>query len=97
MDMADIKAAVNAAISEVLHEDATTLSPTKAFNEQTDADSLAMIELFMAIEAEIEDRGGPQFKIEDHEMEDIKNLSQLYDLVAEKAGVTEPAATAVID
>jgi len=63
---------------DVLEIPAGQVTPTASFSDDLGADSLDLVELVEALEAEFE------IRIEDEELADITTVGEAYDLIADK-------------
>ncbi len=73
-------------LAEILEIDEVKISEGSSFVEDLEADSLALIELVEAIEAEYS-KGQHQFRIEDEDLEDLRTVRDAVDYVANALGV----------
>jgi acyl carrier protein len=67
-------------LSDILEIEPTRVTETSSFSEDLDADSLALIELVEALEADIREKS-PTFRIEDEDLEDLKTVRDAVDYV----------------
>ncbi|MDA8197735.1 MAG: acyl carrier protein [Actinomycetota bacterium] len=86
----ETKAAIFEAIqnhlADILEIDPAAVNVTSSFNDDLNADSLALIELVEAMEDEFSSPSNT-FRIEDEDLEDLKTVSDAVDYIAEKLGV----------
>jgi acyl carrier protein len=76
MERTQILAAVHDACVEVLHVDASALAETTTFAEDLDADSLALVEVVMALEERFD------LRIPEDELADVATIGDAVDVVA---------------
>ena len=67
-------------LSDILEVDPSSIHEGDSFNDDLDADSLALIELAEALEEELGERS-VGFRIEDEDLEDIKTVRDAVDYV----------------
>ena len=72
-------------LSEILEIDPSSISEGASFTEDLDADSLALIELVEALEADMATRS-VGFRIEDEDLEDLKTVLDAVDYVVGRVG-----------
>jgi acyl carrier protein len=70
-------------LADILEVEPTTISEGQSFNDDLEADSLALIELAEALEEELGERSGG-FRIEDEDLEDIKTVRDAVDYVLDR-------------
>jgi acyl carrier protein len=67
-------------LADILEIDPSSIAEGASFNEDLDADSLALIELVEALEEELGERN-VGFRIEDEDLEDLKTVRDAVDYV----------------
>lgn len=72
-------------LSEILEIDPSAISEGKSFVDDLNADSLALIELVEAIEADLAQRT-VGFRIDDEDLEDLKTVRDAVDYVVDRVG-----------
>lgn len=72
-------------LAEILEIEPSGISEGDSFQDDLDADSLALIELVEAIEEELGERGR-EIRIEDDDLEDLKTVRDAVDYVARRLG-----------
>lgn len=72
-------------LAEILEIEPSEISEGDSFQDDLDADSLALIELVEAIEEELGERGR-EIRIEDDDLEDLKTVRDAVDYVARRLG-----------
>lgn len=82
----EIFAVIRRQLAEILEIDESRISEGSSFVEDLEADSLALIELVEAIEAEFS-KGSHEFRIEDDDLEDLRTVRDAVDYVADVLGV----------
>lgn len=70
-------------LAEILEIEPSEISEGDSFQDDLDADSLALIELVEAIEEELGERGR-EIRIEDDDLEDLKTVRDAVDYVARR-------------
>jgi acyl carrier protein len=80
MSRAEVFALVRDRLSDILEIEASTINEGDSFQDDLDADSLALIELVEAIEEEVGERS-VGFRIEDEDLEDLKTVRDAVDYV----------------
>lgn len=73
-------------LAEILEIDPAQISEGASFTDDLDADSLALIELVEALEADLQKRS-EGFRIEDEDLEDLKTVRDAVDYVVDRVGV----------
>ena len=72
-------------LAEILEIEPSTIGEGDSFQDDLDADSLALIELVEAIEEELGERGS-NIRIEDDDLEDLKTVRDAVDYVVRRLG-----------
>ncbi len=72
-------------LAEILELEPSGISEGDSFQDDLDADSLALIELVEAIEEELGERG-IEMRIEDDDLEDLKTVRDAVDYVVGRLG-----------
>lgn len=72
-------------LADILEIDPSTINEGDSFQDDLEADSLALIELVEALEEELADRT-VGFRIEDEDLEDLKTVRDAVDYVVAKLG-----------
>ena len=72
-------------LADILEIDPSAISESSSFNDDLEADSLALIELVEALEEELGERS-VGFRIEDEDLEDLKTVRDAVDYVVAKLG-----------
>ncbi len=72
-------------LAEILEIDPADISEGASFTDDLDADSLALIELVEALEADLRVRSA-DFRIEDEDLEDLKTVRDAVDYVVDRVG-----------
>jgi len=72
-------------LAEILEIDPSSINEGDSFQDDLDADSLALIELVEAIEEELGERT-EGFRIEDDDLEDLKSVRDAVDYVIARVG-----------
>lgn len=72
-------------LAEILEIEPSSISEGDSFQDDLDADSLALIELVEAIEEELGERG-ITMRIEDDDLEDLKTVRDAADYVVGRLG-----------
>ncbi len=70
-------------MADILEIDPSTINEGSSFQEDLDADSLALIELVEALEEELSERS-VGFRIDDEDLEDLKTIRDAVDYVYAK-------------
>jgi len=81
----DVVGIVRDRLAEILEIEPADINEGDAFQEDLDADSLALIELVEAIEEELSERA-VGFRIEDDDLEDLKTVRDAVDYVMARVG-----------
>ncbi len=77
-------------LAEILEIDPAGISEGASFTDDLDADSLALIELVEALEADMRSRSA-DFRIEDEDLEDLKTVRDAVDYVVDRVGQAAPS------
>ncbi len=72
-------------LAEILEIEPSAISEGASFTDDLDADSLALIELVEALEADLSTRA-QGFRIEDEDLEDLKTVRDAVDYVVGRVG-----------
>jgi acyl carrier protein len=72
-------------LAEILEIDPSAISEGASFTDDLDADSLALIELVEALEADLSSRSAG-FRIEDEDLEDLKTVRDAVDYLVDRVG-----------
>ncbi len=72
-------------LAEILEIEPTAISEGASFTDDLDADSLALIELVEALEADLSTKA-KGFRIEDEDLEDLKTVRDAVDYVVGRVG-----------
>lgn len=72
-------------LAEILEIEPAAITEGKSFVDDLNADSLALIELVEAIEADLADRA-VGFRIDDEDLEDLKTVRDAVDYVVDRVG-----------
>jgi ribonuclease III len=72
-------------LADILEIDPATISEGQSFQDDLEADSLALIELVEALEEELGERT-VGFRIEDEDLEDLKTVRDAVDYVHGRVG-----------
>lgn len=72
-------------LAEILEIDPSGISEGNSFVDDLGADSLALIELVEALEADLQNRAA-DFRIEDEDLEDLKTVRDAVDYVVDRVG-----------
>lgn len=70
-------------LADILEISPDRITETSSFSDDLDADSLALIELVEALEADLREKS-PNFRIEDEDLEDLKTIRDAVDYVSAK-------------
>ena len=70
-------------LSDILEIEPTKVTEGASFAEDLDADSLALIELVEALEADLREKS-PNFRMEDEDLEDLRTVRDAVDYVVAK-------------
>jgi acyl carrier protein len=81
----DVLAIVRDRLAEILEIDEATITRSSRFREDLDADSLALIELVEALEAELGERT-VGFSIDDDDLGDLLTVGDAVDYVMQRLG-----------
>ena len=74
LDRAGVLAIVRNNLAEILEMDAAAIGEGQSFVDDLGADSLALIELVDALETDVSDQTGQQFRIDDEVLADLQTL-----------------------
>ncbi len=80
---AEVFSLIRDRLADILEIDPTSISEGQSFQDDLDADSLALIELVEALEGELGQRA-PGFRIDDEDLEDLKTVRDAVDYVVAK-------------
>jgi acyl carrier protein len=80
LSRAEVFGLIRDRLADILEIDPVTISEGQSFQDDLDADSLALIELVEAIEEELGERT-VGFRIEDEDLEDLKTVRDAVDYV----------------
>ena len=72
-------------LAEILEIEPSAITEGASFHDDLDADSLALIELVEALEADLQNRA-VGFRIEDEDLEDLKTVRDAVDYVVDRVG-----------
>ena len=72
-------------LAEILEIEPSSIAEGASFVDDLDADSLALIELVEALEADLRNRA-EGFRIEDEDLEDLKTVRDAVDYVVRRVG-----------
>ena len=70
-------------LGDILETDSEKIVEGASFSEDLDADSLALIELVEALEADLREKA-PDFRIDDEDLEDLRTVRDAVDYVYAK-------------
>lgn len=70
-------------LGDILETDSARIAEGSSFSEDLNADSLALIELVEALEADLREKA-PNFRIEDEDLEDLRTVRDAVDYVVAK-------------
>jgi acyl carrier protein len=73
-------------LAEILEMDAAAIGEGQSFVDDLGADSLALIELVDALETDVAEQTGKQFRIEDEDLADLKTVRDAVDFVVGQLG-----------
>ena len=85
LSRAEVFALIRDRLADILEIEPSTINEGDSFQDDLDADSLALIELVEAIEEEVGERS-VGFRIEDEDLEDLKTVRDAVDYVVAKLG-----------
>jgi acyl carrier protein len=80
MDRQQVFELIRDQLADILEIEPSTITEGASFTDDLEADSLALIELVEALEAEIGERS-VGFRIEDEDLEDLKTVRDAVDYV----------------
>lgn len=86
LDRAGVLAIVRNNLAEILEMDAAAIGEGQSFVDDLGADSLALIELVDALETDVAEQTGKQFRIEDEDLADLKTIRDAVDFVVGQLG-----------
>ena len=86
LDRAGVLAIVRNNLAEILEMDAAAIGEGQSFVDELGADSLALIELVDALETDVAEQTGKQFRIEDEDLADLKTVRDAVDFVVGQLG-----------
>lgn len=81
----EILAMIKDRLADILEVEPSSINDGDAFQDDLDADSLALIELVEAIEEDVGERT-VGFRIEDEDLEDLRTVRDAVDYVVAKLG-----------
>jgi acyl carrier protein len=84
LSRAEVFALIRDRLADILEIEPSAISEGDSFQDDLDADSLALIELVEAIEEEVGERS-VGFRIEDEDLEDLKTVRDAVDYVLSRA------------
>ncbi len=85
IERSEILGIVRDRLAEILELEPSSIGEGDSFQDDLDADSLALIELVEAIEEELGERG-IEMRIEDDDLEDLKTVRDAADYVVGRLG-----------
>ncbi len=85
MTREEVLALIRDRLADILEIEPDAINEGDSFQDDLDADSLALIELVEALEEEIGERT-VGFRIEDEDLEDLKTVRDAVDYVVARAG-----------
>jgi acyl carrier protein len=83
MDRGAVFDLIREQLADILEIEPSAISEGSSFQEDLDADSLALIELVEALEEELSERQSG-FRIDDEDLEDLKTVRDAVDYVSAK-------------
>ena len=83
MDRQQVFELIRDRLADILEIEPSTITEGASFNDDLDADSLALIELVEALEEELGERS-VGFRIDDEDLEDLKTVRDAVDYVVAK-------------
>lgn len=86
LDRAGVLEIVRNNLAEILEMDASAIGEGQSFVDDLGADSLALIELVDALEGDVAEKTGKQFRIEDEDLADLKTVRDAVDFVVAQLG-----------
>ena len=86
LDRAGVLAIVRNNLAEILEMDAAAIGEGQSFVDDLGADALALIELVDALETDVAEQTGKQFRIEDEDLADLKTVRDAVDFVVGQLG-----------
>lgn len=84
LSRAEVFGLIRDRLADILEIEPATINEGDSFQDDLDADSLALIELVEAIEEEVGERS-VGFRIEDEDLEDLKTVRDAVDYVLARA------------
>ena len=84
LSRAEVFALIRDRLADILEIEPSSINEGDSFQDDLDADSLALIELVEAIEEEVGERS-VGFRIEDDDLEDLKTVRDAIDYVLARA------------
>ncbi len=85
LDRQQVFALIRDRLADILEIDPTAIAEGASFSDDLDADSLALIELVEALEADLSSREAG-FRIEDEDLEDLKTVRDAVDYIVGRVG-----------
>jgi acyl carrier protein len=85
MGRAEVLALIQDRLADILEIEPSQIQEGHSFQDDLDADSLALIELVEALEEELSERS-VGFRIEDEDLEDLKSVRDAVDYVVARLG-----------
>lgn len=85
LDRAAVLELIREQLADILEIEPSTITEGASFNDDLDADSLALIELVEALEEELSERS-VGFRIDDEDLEDLKTVRDAVEYVVAKLG-----------
>ena len=85
LERTDVLRIIRERLAEILEIEPSGINEGDSFQDDLDADSLALIELVEAIEEELSERA-VGFRIEDDDLEDLKSVRDAADYVMGRLG-----------
>lgn len=80
---AEVLQLVQERLGDILEVEPGKIAEGASFSEDLDADSLALIELVEALEADLREKS-PNFRIDDEDLEDLRTVRDAVDYVTAK-------------
>lgn len=72
-------------LSDILEIEPAKVTESASFNDDLDADSLALIELVESLESDLREKA-PDFRIDDEDLEELRTVRDAVDYVHGKLG-----------
>ncbi len=85
LDRDEVFRIIRERLADILEIDESRITLEASFADDLSADSLAVIELVEALEAELEDRAAG-FRIEDEDLAELRTVRDAVDYVVERVG-----------